>query len=385
MPARRLSDLSLVIGAGVAIAVLSVLGAIVAPAPNPIDAGTSTFSAGPRGTKGAYLTLAELGYRVERSIEPMTAVQADPATTTLILSGEERPSEQDRRAIREFLEQGGTLLAVGDNGGYALGLVVASGARPFGLEESVEMFHPLTPSPLSVGVSDVNMTAESAVPKFTDTYVAIYGSAEEPVVAAATFGRGRAVWFAGNTPFANAYLDKADNLRLFLNTVGPAAGRRVIFDEHYQGHKRSLWSYVAGTPLPWFGLQAGLILVAVLLTHSRRQGPVRAPQEEARTSPMEFVDMLGALYRRANARQAAVHAARLRLRRAIAAACGVPAATEDETLARAAGARLHTDAAGIGALLAEANAAAGQPDLSAQHAVDVMQRLQKLTAQLVRS
>jgi Domain of unknown function (DUF4350) len=384
MPAGRLSDLSLVIGAGVAIAVLSVLGAIVAPAPNPIDAGTSTFSAGPRGTKGAYLTLAELGYRVERSIEPMTAVHADPSTTTLILSGDEPPSEQDRRAIREFVEQGGTLLAVGDNGGYALGLVVPSDTRPFGLEESVETFHPLTPSPLSVGASDVNMTAETTVPKFTDTYAAIYGSAEEPVVAVATLGMGRAVWVADNTPFANAHLDKADNLRLLLNTVGPV-GRRVIFDEHYQGHKRSLWSYVAGTPLPWFALQAGLILVAVLLTHSRRQGPVRPPQEDARTSPMEFVDMLGALYRRANARQAAVHAARLRLRRAIAAACGVPAATEDETLARAAGARLHTDAAGIGGLLAEADAAAGQPDLSAPRAIDVTQRLQKLTAQLVRS
>ena len=100
---------------------------------------------------------------------------------------------------------------------------------------------------------------------------------------------------------------------------------------------------------------------------------------------MEFVDMLGALYRRANARQAAVQAARLRLRRAIAAACGVPAATEDETLARAAGARLHTDAAGIGALLSEADVAAGQADLTAQRAIEVMQRLQKLTAQLVRS
>ena len=183
MPARGLSDLSLVIGAIVAIAALSLFGAILAPAPNPIDQGTSTFSAGPHGTKGAYLTLAELGYRVERSIEPMTAVQADPATTTLILSGEERPSEQDRRAIREFLGKGGTLLAVGDNGGYALGLVVPSDARPFELEESVETFHPLTPSPLSVGASDVNMTAEFAVPKFTDTYVAIYGSAEAPVVA----------------------------------------------------------------------------------------------------------------------------------------------------------------------------------------------------------
>jgi Domain of unknown function (DUF4350) len=384
MPARRLSDLWLVSGAVVAIAVLSLLGAILAPASNPIDQGTSTFSAGPPGTKGAYLTLAELGYRVERSIEPMTAVEADPSTTTLILSGEEPPSEQDRRTIREFVEQGGTLLAVGANGAYALGLVVPSDV-PLGLQEEIETFHPLTPSPLSVGASAVNITARLTAPKFTDPYVALYGSAAEPVVATATLGLGRAVWFADNTPFCNAYLDKADNLRLFLNTVGPAAGRQVIFDEHYQGHKRSLWSYVGGTPLPWFGLQAGLVMVAVLLTHSRRQGPVRAPHEEARTSPMEFVDMLGALYRRAHARQAAVHAARLRLRRAIAAACGVPAATEDETLARAAAARLHTDAAGIGALLAEADAAAGQPDLSTARALDLMQRLQKLTGQLVRS
>ncbi len=137
MPAHRVSDLTIVMAAGVAILLLGTAAAILAPPADPIDAGTSTYSAGPRGTKGVYLTLRALGYDAVRSIEPMTAVRSDPASTTMILSGDEAPSEQDRRAVREFLEQGGTLIAIGANGAYALGLPAPARATPPPFREEV--------------------------------------------------------------------------------------------------------------------------------------------------------------------------------------------------------------------------------------------------------
>ena len=383
MPARRLTDLTVVIGSAVAVTVLVIAAAFIAPAVKPLDTGTSSHSAGPRGAKAAYLTLAALGYRVERSIEPITDLRIEPATTTLILSGREAPSEQDRRALKQFVEAGGTLLAVGANGAYALGLTTPPDRRsPFDTE-IIEPFRPLATSPLARGAAEITMAAGGTVPKFSDVFVRLYGDADDAtVVAVAGMGKGRAVWFAETTPFSNAELTKADNLRLLLNIVGAPEGRVVLFDEHYQGLKRSLWSYVTGTPLPWIGAQAALVFVAVLLTHSRRVGPVRPPHSDARTSPMEFVDMLAALYKRAHARPAAVHAARTRLRRAIAASSGVPLATDDDTLARAAGAKLHTDPGPIAQLLADADRAAADARLDGAQALDVMRRLQALAKQL---
>ena len=381
MPARRLTDLTVVIGSAIAVTVLVIAASFLAPSAKPLDKGTSSHSAGPRGAKGAYLTLAALGYRVERSIEPITDLRVDAPVTTLIFSGRETPSEQDRKALKRFVEAGGTLLAVGANGAYALGLTTPPDTRsPFD-PEKIEPFRPLAVSPLARGAGEITMASGGPAPRFPETFGRLYGD-DATVVAVATMGDGRAVWFADTTPFSNAELAKSDNLRLLLNIVGPPQGRVVLFDEHYQGMKRSLWSYVTGTSLPWIGAQAALIFVAVLLTYSRRVGPVRAPHADARTSPMEFVDMLAALYKRAQAKPAAIHAARTRLRRAIASSCGVPLTTDDDTLARAAGAKLHVDPAPIAHLLVEANSAAADAQLDSGQALDMMRRLQALAKKL---
>ena len=97
---------------------------------------------------------------------------------------------------------------------------------------------------------------------------------------------------------------------------------------------------------------------------------------------MEFVEMLGTLYGRARARQAAVHAARTRLRRAIATTCGVPLASDDEALARAAGARMGRDETLTAQLLAEAGGASGDPELGQEQALALTRRLQELSARL---
>jgi hypothetical protein len=381
MPVRRLNDVTIVIVLGVAIAVLGTVSAFVAPEPNPVDAGTSSYSAGPRGLKAAYLTLVELGYQVERSVEPITALRAQPSRTTLFLSGAEPPSEQDRRRLRAFIDEGGAVVAVGANGGYALGLTVpADTISPFG-DERVDALKRLIPSPLTLGAEEITMASERSRAILEDAYVPLYGaSAQDAAVAVASSGSGRAVWVSEITPFSNGHLANAGNLRFLLNIVGAPGQRAVVFDEHYQGFKRSLWSYAVGTPLPWIAFQASLVFVAVLLTHSRRRGPVRAPYSDPRTSPMEFVEMLGGLYKRAEARQAAVNAARLRLRRMIASSGGVPLSSDDETLARAAAPKLRSDAAVIAQLLLEADHASKDPELEPDAALQLTRRLQEYAA-----
>jgi hypothetical protein len=191
-------------------------------------------------------------------------------------------------------------------------------------------------------------------------------------------GKGRVVWWTAPTPITNAHIDDADNLQLLLNVAGDAKTRTIVFDEHYQGHKRSLWSYAAGTPLPWIAFQAGLVALAALLTYSRRSGPIRSIRVDPRTSPLEFVNMLGALYKRAGARAAAVAGTRGRVRRTLAVASGIPLGSTDDAVAGAAGGMLGIDARTIADLLAESDRAARDPDLAAATAVDVTRRLQAL-------
>jgi hypothetical protein len=63
---------------------------------------------------------------------------------------------------------------------------------------------------------------------------------------------------------------------------------------------------VSDTPLLWAMAQAGLLLLAVLFTFSRRSGPVRPLIEPSRLSPLEFVETLGGLYQSAHANQVAL-------------------------------------------------------------------------------
>ena len=66
--------------------------------------------------------------------------------------------------------------------------------------------------------------------------------------------------------------------------------------------------------MPWAIFQLGLISVFVLLAFGRRSGPLYAPAAVSRLSPLEFVDTLGDLYRRASAGPAAVRVAYQRFR-----------------------------------------------------------------------
>ena len=60
---------------------LAALSFAIAPDTGlPILSGSS-YTANLQGAKAAYLLLEELGYRVERSIEPLAAIRRDPRTT----------------------------------------------------------------------------------------------------------------------------------------------------------------------------------------------------------------------------------------------------------------------------------------------------------------
>ena len=381
MPAGRVSDTHLLIAAGVLTILLGGTAAFIEPPGGAGEDSPSSFSSAAAGGAAAFHTLRDLGYTVERSYEPMTGIRNEPARTTLVMTGTIPPSEQDRRALQTFLERGGVVLLVGTHG--ADFLRVGGAAPPPAFGGSAVRHRTLVASPLAANASEILMVQTGGRPKFGPSYVAVFAvSADEPLVSTARVGRGRVVWWAAPTPVGNAHVAGADNLQHLLNVLGPPASRTVLWDEHYHGHSRSLWSYAAGTPVPWIGLQLGVMALAAFATYSRRRGPVRARAVDARTSPMEFVDMLRALYKRAGAAGAAVATARSRLVRTVVLACGIPADSTDDVFGRAVATKIRTSAAGVADLLGASARAARDPQLPSADALKLTQRLQRLTEEV---
>ncbi len=387
MRAFRPRDLTLVVVALVALAALSTVGMLVVPATEADDDGSS-YSAGPGGARAAFLTLVQLGYRVERSLEPVAAIAAEPSGTVLVFADPiEAPSEQDRRALRQFLERGGVVLAAGRLAADFLAPPAgapppsgsdpgspAMGSDPRGVEP--REFRPARADALTRGVESIDVAPPGTAPVLTGAdYLPLFGTGRDAPVRIARVGSGRAIWAASATPLANDWIARHGNLQWLLNIAGSPAATTILWDERYHGHTRSMWSYVARTPLPWALAQIGLIALVAAAAFSRRSGPVRPMVVDPRTAPMEFIDTIGALYARVKADRASVAAARGRLRRLLADATGLPPGGPDAALARAAAARVSIDPDRLAGLLA------GDGD-EARSALEVVQDLQAVAAVL---
>jgi hypothetical protein len=375
MSAGRVSDGRLVAGAAVLTVILAGIGAYLSPRPASGGGDGSSYSAGARGGKAAFETLRLAGYDIERSLEPMTAIAGPPARTLMVITGALTPSEQDQRATREFVAAGGSVLLVGRSGAEFLGLNAQSlRVDPFAAPASHRV---LAASPLTHGVTEITMPGVRGGAGFPPVHLLLFAtSPTEPLVTTARIGEGRATWLAAITPLSNEHIRSADNFRLLLNVAGKPGDRRILWDEHYHGYSRSLWSYAASTPLPWALAQCGLLGLAAFATFSRRRLPLRPRAGDTRSSPMEFIEMLRVLYARAGGASAGVAAARNRFRRRVQAMAGLPAAASDEDVAAAAAKRLKAPANDVAALLAQGR---GAGELKVGEALRIAARLQELS------
>lgn len=380
MPAGGLKEARVVIAAFAATILLSIGTALITPVDTPAADGPSSFSTAPAGGKAAFLTLQALGYQVDRSYEPMTQVRADPRGTVLLITGRLPPSDQDKRAMLAFAASGGIALVAGPAGAEFLGI---DDLEPAVRPGPVLTHRVLTPSPVVAGVTEITMPGPGQPMAFAPGYVTLFAQTEQqPVLTTSVIGSGRVIWMAAPAPLMNEHIGKADNLQLLLNIAGSAGERVVLWDEHYHGFTRSLWSYAVHTPLPWMALQAAIIAGCAVIAFGRRSSPIRPRREVPRTSPLEFIDMLGALYRRSGATPAAIETARARFFTAAASVCGIPADRGSDAIASAVAAKLGVDPRGIVETLRGSGSAAGRSGTDVRAALSLTRELQDLTARL---
>jgi hypothetical protein len=231
-------------------------------------------------------------------------------------------------------------------------------------------------------VPEISLLATNRWVSSDGSQIPLYGEPKAPVVVTWRLEKGRILWWAAPTPVTNAGILRPGNLAFFLNCLqaarpGAAPGETtILWDEYFHGYRGSLWDYFQETPVPWAIVQVGVIALLVFLTFGRRSGPIYAAVVTSRLSPLEFVDTLGDLYRRAKAGPAAVRVAYNRFRTNLTRRLALAPSISNMQLDAAVRERLGWKQPGLFDTLQRAEKGSSASDLAGAEALKIVQALE---------
>ena len=293
----------------------------------------STYSTSNDGAKAAYTLLEEMGYRIDRWIQPPGELPAPSRHTLLVIAGPIiLPTTEEETQLKEFAAQGGRVLVSGPLGAAIVG---ARGVDPVpGIGDRWRTFVAEQPAPLTLRAPEIIMESSVRWVHQSPGEQRYYGDSDGATVTKVPMGKGEVIWWAGDSPLTNFGITEASNLALFLNAVGPPGETRVLWDEYFHGVRLGLWDYVERGPAPWAVLQFALLGIFIVITYARRSGATRPIRTESRLSPLEFVMTLGALYERRREADGALEIAFSHFRFLLARRLGVPSHVTTSDLIR---------------------------------------------------
>jgi len=270
----------------------------------------------------------------------------DAGRTTLVLTQPMVRSTQRKEvaaALKQFMEQGGRVLLTDAPGSL---LPEGETGEPGQLQRGPCTTAPEGPDELAAA-GQVEMSVPLRWTAKGPQFRVAQRCGQDAVVVRYPVGKGEAVWWSSSTPMSNAGLKKDANLKLLLASLygEGGEGRAVLFDEYLHVAHGGV-SPTKGLPLWWLAAQAAAIFVLLVLSFSRRKGPLRLPVTLPRSSPVEFAESMGDLYEKAGATGAATAAAQRRLLRLLQREAGVAKTTIEhgpEAIAETLGARLGGD------------------------------------------
>jgi hypothetical protein len=328
--------------------------------------------------------LQQLGYRSERWEKSPTELPSDSEGTILILARPANfPDKGQREALLGFARAGGWIVYAGDFPFLFLDAGdVSQPALSRISEPERETFGAIAPSPFTRDAPKITLRSAGRWGLPEGAQVPLYGDPEEPVVVTWRLGKGRILWWASPTPVTNSGISLDGNLVFFLDCISGArpgespARTTVLWDEYFHGYTGSLWDYFSKTPVPWAITQLALVAVFVLFAFGRRSGPIYAPAPVSRLSPLEFMDTLGDLYRRAGAGSAAVRVAYQRFRTQLLRRLSLAPTVSNMQLDAAVRERLGWKQPGFFDALQRAEKASRESDVSSRAALELVQALE---------
>ena len=335
------------------------------------DGHPSSYSNLRRGAKAAFLVMQQSGYPVERWEHPPRNLPAEAHGILLIIAEPvSYPEGEESGALSRFLLHGGSILVAG----MAPNAFVPKSAASAGKLRvgSVEC-KTAAPTRLTRGGSismdgSLKWDAEDNSP-----LVHFVDHNGNSVVVSYLVGNGSVVWWASAWPLENAGIREKNNLELLLNSS--SGYKRILWDEYYQAEHKHSTAHKPVRAYTWALGQLALIALAVMLTFSRRSGPLVPLMPEPRLSPLEFVETLGNVFRRARSTHVAVEIAFQRFRQIAARRLGIRGSSNAVEIVDAMvqrGIRLSESTA---ALVRASESAANDPMLTEKAALEYVRAL----------
>lgn len=304
---------------GIAILLVMAAAAYLKSEQDQGDGHPSSYSTLRRGAKAAYLLLQQSGYPVERwQRSPKDLPEDGHGVLLIVAAPESHPTTEESNALSRFLLHGGSILTAGmlpdafvskaaaTDGEIRIGGVECKAVAPTRLTRGGSISQD--------GLLKWDSTDSSQVVHFADPN----GNA---VVVSYPVGNGSVVWWASAWPLENAGIREKNNLELLRNSTN--GYKRVLWDEYYQDTHQQKADHKPIRAYNWALAQLALIAIAVVLTYSRRSGPLVAYAQPSRISPLEFVETLGNVFRRARSTHVAVEIAFQRFRQVASRRLGI--------------------------------------------------------------
>ncbi len=378
LPSLDAKDRRLLIGCMTAVIVLAFVTAFLSRNEND-DNNTvpSSYLTGRHGARAAYELLKASGYNVRRWEQPLSDLADRADTQTVVIFAEPDQSDvapEDLKAVRDIVTKGGRVVVTGWSGGMIApdGSAQPSSQFQVACELTPQGFDPLADS------GEVWMVPEASWGFDHPLDRVEYNCSGKPAVVEYSENSGEVIWWASSTPLENSTISRAENLSLFLNSLGPREGHDFYWDESLHGETRTEWFYASG-PAIWL-LRCALVGIGLLIlfSFSRRRGPVRDLPAPVRATPVEFLEALGSLYAEARASATAVDLAYERFRRRMGDLCGLKGAKMSaEELAAALRRRFPKAAPELEKDLADCEAAATNDKLTPKNALVLVQVLNR--------
>ncbi len=344
------------------------------------EGSPSSYSVQRRGAKAAYLLLQKSGYPVERWKQPPAQLPAEASGVLLVLAGpDSSPRSEEVSGIIRFLLRGGSVLIAGVRPNAFLPQASAkTGEQRVGFAEC----KPVAPTSLTRGgliSQDGDLVWDSGKNAAVVHFVAHSedDKGEKPVVVSYALGRGRVIWWASALPLTNVGIRDRNNLDLLLNSLGDS--RRILWDEYYHEEHAVAAAHPSNPAQMWALAQAGFLGLLVILTFSRRSGPMVPLARESRLSPLEFVETLGSVFHRARGTQVAVEIAFSRFQQIAARRLGIRGTASANDILLGMAQRGIKIPPGVAALVGRSQDAAGDTELSEKQALEHVQALNQAT------
>jgi hypothetical protein len=367
---NRVDQKILFIAAGVFVALVVAASIVVAP-DSENETIPSTYSSGISGAKAAYLLLQETGYPVERWEQPITEIGSGENKTLILAEPNTLANKKELAALAKFINEGGRLIAIGP----IAGLFLSQNSILFNPVGGLvwEKYSALTPSSITRAAPQITMAPRAFWSP--SSALALYGKEKKAVVATYSDGKGKVIWWASAIPLTNAGIKEPGNLEFFLACLGDKISTRIFWDEYYHGYSRSVKASYENKLSGGILAQLALLAIALLLTFSRRSGPLRPSAPEIRLSPLEFVETLGGLYEHAQASNIAVDISYQRFVYWLAKRLGMSAQDSVEQLEQAARSRWQFHDEQFAILLRECASARYSPLLPPRRALQLVHDL----------